>query len=296
MLGQFKRDITSFALKWFAQSLCAFRQIRDQNSVRSDVCDPTISDRRCGVFFTFIARCGTTCRPFARALLLGARTRSLRASEREKVELRSACGKMVMHPSSWFLAALSAVLLATVLADGELAGGDQCTMRTGLNCNGNDLPNGILNLKDAAACCQACQKRKGCKAFNFEGADTRCLLKSNCGGAQVAPNSTFGGVTNGPIPDAIDCKDGHTGPAPTPYTRPLPENRPLEKDRTFISPELEKQLSLLVHNKTWHDPELATLLWNCLPNTLDTTIWEAPNSSNPDATTFISTGDIAGED
>ena len=57
--------------------------------------------------------------------------------------------------------------------------------------------------------------------------------------------------------------------------------------------------SFLVHNKTWKDPELATMLWNCLPNTLDTTVWAGPKGSgiqppaeaNPQS--FVSTGDQA---
>ena len=46
-----------------------------------------------------------------------------------------------------------------------------------------------------------------------------------------------------------------------------------------------------MNNHTWKDPELATLLSNCLPNTLDTTVWHYPTDDDP--TTFVSTGDIA---
>lgn len=44
-------------------------------------------------------------------------------------------------------------------------------------------------------------------------------------------------------------------------------------------------------SRKWRDPELATLLWNCLPNTLDTTVWQSPTKE--DGRSFISTGDIA---
>ena len=54
-------------------------------------------------------------------------------------------------------------------------------------------------------------------------------------------------------------------------------------------PAVEAHLARLL-NLTWRDPELATRLWNCLPNTLDTTIWQAPSSKDPRS--FISTGDI----
>lgn len=89
----------------------------------------------------------------------------------------------------------------------------------------------------------------------------------------------------------FDCKDGHSGPSPAPPSRPLPRVRPAKKDRAFTSPELERQLDALVNNRTWRDPELASLLWNCLPNTLDTTVWQSPTAKDPRS--FISTGDIA---
>ena len=41
------------------------------------------------------------------------------------------------------------------------------------------------------------------------------------------------------------------------------------------------------------DPELRTLFHNCMPNTLDTTVWQAPTRDAPSLSTFISTGDIA---
>ena len=55
--------------------------------------------------------------------------------------------------------------------------------------------------------------------------------------------------------------------------------------------QVERHLDALVNNRTWKNPELATLLWNCLPNTLDTTVWQAPTPHDPRS--FISTGDIA---
>ena len=60
--------------------------------------------------------------------------------------------------------------------------------------------------------------------------------------------------------------------------------------RTFHSPEVERQLEAML-NRSWLDPELRTLFHNCMPNTLDTTVWQAPTAADPRA--FISTGDIA---
>tara|TARA_B110000208_G_scaffold173211_1_gene216830 strand:- start:177 stop:1781 length:1605 start_codon:yes stop_codon:yes gene_type:complete len=89
---------------------------------------------------------------------------------------------------------------------------------------------------------------------------------------------------------AVDCKQGHHGPSPTPPTRPLPRVRPPAAERTFTSPAIEAKLAELMA-RTWINPELATMLWNCLPNTLDTTVWQAPNATNN--LSFISTGDIS---
>ena len=89
------------------------------------------------------------------------------------------------------------------------------------------------------------------------------------------------------------------GPSPAPPTHPLPNARPPPKNRSFVSPAIERRLSFLVHNKTWRDPNLATMLWNCLPNTLDTTVWAAPAGSGfqppaePNPQSFVSTGDQA---
>ena len=86
------------------------------------------------------------------------------------------------------------------------------------------------------------------------------------------------------------CDHGHHGPPSPPPSRPLPRCRPPPSARTFASAAVDARLSELV-NRTWKDPELATLLWNCLPNTLDTTVWQAP--SGAESRTFVSTGDIA---
>jgi hypothetical protein len=186
------------------------------------------------------------------------------------------------------------VFMALVLLTESRA--DTCTIKQNMDCDGSDLPNGRIGVvKDVAACCSACQANPACKAFTKHGpkdtgSPNACLLKSNCMGAQIADGSV-GGVTSGSIPPVFDCKQGHKGPSPTPASRPLPRVRPPANSRTFTSPELEKQLGMLVNNKTWHNPELATLLWNCLPNTLDTTVWQAPTAKDPRS--FISTGDIA---
>ena len=94
-------------------------------------------------------------------------------------------------------------------------------------------------------------------------------------------------------------RSGCQGPSPAPPTHPLPNARPPPKNRSFVSPAIERRLSFLVHNKTWRDPNLATMLWNCLPNTLDTTVWAAPAGSGfqppaePNPQSFVSTGDQA---
>ena len=89
--------------------------------------------------------------------------------------------------------------------------------------------------------------------------------------------------------DAV-CTHGHPGPSPAPPSRPLPSRRPPKSARTFESPAVDAGLAALAE-RSWKDPELLTLLTNCLPNTLDTTVWHAPDKSDP--TSFISTGDIA---
>ena len=93
------------------------------------------------------------------------------------------------------------------------------------------------------------------------------------------------------------CDHGHRGPPPPPPPPPrqrlkkLPRVRPPPSQRTFASPAVERALEDLINGgRKWILPDLATLFYNCLPNTLDTTIWAAP--VNGSGTTFISTGDI----
>ena len=91
---------------------------------------------------------------------------------------------------------------------------------------------------------------------------------------------------------AASCDHGHSGPPPSPPARPLPLRRPPAAQRTFHSAEVERQLEAML-NRSWLDSELRTLFHNCMPNTLDTTVWQAPTAADPSLTTFISTGDIA---
>lgn len=73
-----------------------------------------------------------------------------------------------------------------------------------------------------------------------------------------------------------------------PYMRPAP------KCRTFVSPALEKLVNDL--KKKLKDPDLARLVENTLPNTLDTTIlWHQPKAEGKDPETFVVTGDIHAE-
>lgn len=73
----------------------------------------------------------------------------------------------------------------------------------------------------------------------------------------------------------------------------LPIVRPPVKDRTFQSPAIDSLISTL--SPLFANPDLATLFTNCLPNTLDTTVYyhtpaKEANSTNLD--TFVITGDI----
>ena len=117
--------------------------------------------------------------------------------------------------------------------------------------------------------------------------------------------ATATATTTAPPPDPDPhCNHGHSGPSPAPPSTPLPRVRPSPENRSFFSPAVERALAALVFNRTWRDPELATLFWNCMPNTLDTTVWQAPNGSDPRAqphhagsgpngASFVSTGDQA---
>ena len=95
------------------------------------------------------------------------------------------------------------------------------------------------------------------------------------------------------------CDYGHHGPTPSPPAPPLsslPLRRPPAANRTFRSATVDRALDALLAERPpdtdWLDPDLATLLVNCLPNTLDTTVWQAPTRSEPWKSTFVSTGDI----
>jgi meiotically up-regulated gene 157 (Mug157) protein len=75
----------------------------------------------------------------------------------------------------------------------------------------------------------------------------------------------------------------------------LPIVRPPTNQRTFQSPAIDNLISTLT--PLFADPNLAALLTNCLPNTLDTTVYyhntaEDVNTTDPDLDTFIITGDI----
>lgn len=73
-----------------------------------------------------------------------------------------------------------------------------------------------------------------------------------------------------------------------PYMRPAP------KCRTFVSLALETLISDL--KRKLKDPDLARLVENTLPNTLDTTIlWHQPSSQSKTPETFVVTGDIHAE-
>ncbi|KAJ8143691.1 hypothetical protein OY671_003199 [Metschnikowia pulcherrima] len=76
----------------------------------------------------------------------------------------------------------------------------------------------------------------------------------------------------------------------------FPYMRPPRKCRTFISSALETLVTDL--KRKMQDPDLARLMENCLPNTLDTTIlWHSPTSARglPLPETFVVTGDIHAE-
>lgn len=73
-----------------------------------------------------------------------------------------------------------------------------------------------------------------------------------------------------------------------PYMRPAP------KCRTFVSLALEKLIADL--KRKLKNPDLARLLENTLPNTLDTTIlWHQPRTGEKTPETFVVTGDIHAE-
>lgn len=190
--------------------------------------------------------------------------------------------------------------VAAWLAVTHRSGAIACTLKVGADCAGSDLPNADIGpMPSAEACCEACGAQHGCKAFVWHGPTAvpprECYLKTDCDRPAHGANTTAG-VLSGAFPPFTNdpfCNHGHSGPAPTPPTHPLPRVRPPVPNRTFISAAVEAKLDQLVNKRQWRDPELATLLWNCLPNTLDTTVWQAPTDTDPTGPSFVSTGDQA---
>ncbi len=68
----------------------------------------------------------------------------------------------------------------------------------------------------------------------------------------------------------------------------LPHARPVVADRKFTSSAVEDAITSL--QRRIADPALRVLVENCLPNTLDTTVYPGAFDSHPD--TFVVTGDI----
>ena len=68
----------------------------------------------------------------------------------------------------------------------------------------------------------------------------------------------------------------------------LPHARPPVADRRFTSPAVEDAIARL--QRQIADPALRVLVENCLPNTLDTTVYPGAFDKHPD--TYVVTGDI----
>ena len=68
----------------------------------------------------------------------------------------------------------------------------------------------------------------------------------------------------------------------------LPHARPAAADRKFTSPAVEEAITSTQQRIA--DPELRVLFENCLPNTLDTTVYPGTFDNHPD--TYVVTGDI----
>jgi meiotically up-regulated gene 157 (Mug157) protein len=68
----------------------------------------------------------------------------------------------------------------------------------------------------------------------------------------------------------------------------FPSQRPAPSARRFVSTAVEAEIARV--SALIADPELAWLFQNCLPNTLDTTVFMGEVSGEPDA--FVITGDI----
>lgn len=81
----------------------------------------------------------------------------------------------------------------------------------------------------------------------------------------------------------------------SPRTDTLPAVRPPVEDRTFQSTAIDNLINTVA--PLFADPNLGTLFSNCLPNTLDTTVYyytsaETLNTTDATLDTFIITGDI----
>ncbi|ODQ81838.1 glycoside hydrolase family 125 protein [Babjeviella inositovora NRRL Y-12698] len=99
------------------------------------------------------------------------------------------------------------------------------------------------------------------------------------------PNSFFSNFKS--CPDYVDYSQARHGPY-SDGPLELPYMRPDERCRTFTSEAVEKVVADLVSRIP--DLDLARLVENCLPNTLDTTVlWKT------EAEAFIVTGDIHAE-
>ena len=72
------------------------------------------------------------------------------------------------------------------------------------------------------------------------------------------------------------------------YTKRELTARPVAADRLFRSPAVEE--AIVSVSRGIADPDLRTIFANCLPNTLDTTVFAGTRDGKPD--TFVITGDI----
>jgi meiotically up-regulated gene 157 (Mug157) protein len=72
------------------------------------------------------------------------------------------------------------------------------------------------------------------------------------------------------------------------YTKRELTARPAPADRLFRSPAVEEAITSV--SRGIADPDLRTIFANCLPNTLDTTVFPGTRDGKPD--TFVITGDI----
>jgi meiotically up-regulated gene 157 (Mug157) protein len=68
----------------------------------------------------------------------------------------------------------------------------------------------------------------------------------------------------------------------------LPHGRPAKSERRFTSEAVESLIARVQRGIA--DPALGTIFGNCLPNTLDTTVWPGSYEGKPD--TYVLTGDI----